>query len=497
MKKPSLIVLFLAFSVQSNILICQKDGAYLKPFDSSEDDRINFLPGLSRQPAFGQFSGYLTGSSDNFQLHYWFIEASENSDRAPLILWLNGGPGCSSMEGLLDECGPFKLVDAKHLEENLWSWNKFANILYLESPVGVGFSYSKDGNVTSDDDMTSLNTYHALLNFLEKFPAYKKRDFYITGESYGGVYIPSLATRILKSKPKDLILKGIAVGNGLNSYRFNDNSLLYFIYYHGLIDESLWNSALAACCGSQCASKCMFTDNNSLACQSAVSTILVTLSGLDLYNLYSKCAGGVPTAFSRNNLFPLHPTNSGSFRPDAGNLFRSNIVRQALIGFTRPTKNLILPCVDDSVITDYLNSPAVMKAIHVTLPPMSKWALCSEEVYANYVRTYTDMSDHYQLLLDAKIRVLVYYGDTDMACNYLGGLWFVDNFNFKLDRPMEHWLFEDLDKTNQVGGVHKVLKSPRGDLWYATIRGAGHMVPRDQPVAMYHLITSFISGKEL
>ncbi|VDQ03043.1 unnamed protein product [Trichobilharzia regenti] len=105
----------------------------------------------------------------------------------------------------------------------------------MESPAGVGFSYSLDGNVTTDDDQTALNNHHALLHFLDKFPEYEGRKLYVTGESYGGVYVPTLAL-LLKDSPR-FKLAGIAVGNGLTSYKLNDNSLLYFIKYHGLIGE--------------------------------------------------------------------------------------------------------------------------------------------------------------------------------------------------------------------------------------------------------------------
>ncbi|OON23147.1 serine carboxypeptidase [Opisthorchis viverrini] len=93
------------------------------------------------------------------------------------------------------------------LDYNPYSWNKFANVLYLESPGGVGFSYVKDGNMTTDDDVTSLTNYHAMLSFMKKFPKYKGRDFYITGESYAGVYVPLLAVRFLENNFKDLSLK--------------------------------------------------------------------------------------------------------------------------------------------------------------------------------------------------------------------------------------------------------------------------------------------------
>ncbi|MBA0821691.1 hypothetical protein Goarm_018532, partial [Gossypium armourianum] len=102
-----------------------------------------------------------------------------------------------------------------------------ANIIFLESPVGVGFSYS---NTSSDyqhtgDKNTAKDAYAFLVNWLERFPQYETRDFYITGESYAGHYVPQLAYTIFlnnKNANQTLInLKGIAVGNGWIDDRTN------------------------------------------------------------------------------------------------------------------------------------------------------------------------------------------------------------------------------------------------------------------------------------
>ncbi|KAH9509420.1 hypothetical protein Btru_045851 [Bulinus truncatus] len=73
-----------------------------------QKDYISRLPGLSWVPNFKQYSGYLSGSGGK-QLHYWFVESSDNPEKDPLVLWMNGGPGCSSLEGFFSEHGPFKV----------------------------------------------------------------------------------------------------------------------------------------------------------------------------------------------------------------------------------------------------------------------------------------------------------------------------------------------------------------------------------------------------
>ncbi|KAL0384184.1 UNVERIFIED_CONTAM: Serine carboxypeptidase II-3 [Sesamum radiatum] len=165
---------------------------YIAPQNGlKEADEITDLPGQP-QVSFSQYSGYVTVDPvAGRALFYWFTE-SEDSPNKPLVLWLNGGPGCSSIgSGAMTELGPFRVnPDGKTLWYNKNGWNTVANILFLESPAGVGFSYS---NTSSDyvtgDTRTAADSYTFLLNWLERFPEYKTRDFYITGESYAGHYI--------------------------------------------------------------------------------------------------------------------------------------------------------------------------------------------------------------------------------------------------------------------------------------------------------------------
>ncbi|KAM3921556.1 lysosomal protective protein-like [Leptodactylus fuscus] len=201
-----------------------------------EADEIIALPGINYQPSFRQFSGFLNGSGGK-HLHYWFVQCQGDPRSCPLVLWLNGGPGCSSLAGLLTEHGPFLIQpDGSTLETNQYSWNKIANVLYLESPAGAGFSYSDDKEyITGDAEIAKAN-YMALKDFFRLFPEFTKNDFYITGESYGGFYVPALAVEV--SKDSSINLKGLAIGNGITDYTLNTYSSVYFAYYHGLLDIS-------------------------------------------------------------------------------------------------------------------------------------------------------------------------------------------------------------------------------------------------------------------
>lgn len=87
----------------------------------------------------------------------------------PLQIWFNGGPGCSSMMGIFQEHGPWVVDDGqKTLHENPWSWNKKANILYVEMPAGVGYSHcTKD--CSFDDDSTATENLAAITNWFSVY----------------------------------------------------------------------------------------------------------------------------------------------------------------------------------------------------------------------------------------------------------------------------------------------------------------------------------------
>uniref|UniRef100_A0AAZ3PYU2 Carboxypeptidase n=1 Tax=Oncorhynchus tshawytscha TaxID=74940 RepID=A0AAZ3PYU2_ONCTS len=261
-------------------------------------DEIKFLPGLQKQPNFKQYSGYFNVAG-NKHLHYWFVESQKDPASSPVVLWLNGGPGCSSLDGLLTEHGPFLIQnDGMTLEYNPYSWNMIANMLYLESPAGVGYSYSDDSNYTTNDTEVSMNNFLALKEFFKAFPEYIKNEFFLTGESYGGIYIPTLAERVMEDASMNL--QGIAVGNGMSSYEMNDNSLVYFAYYHGLLGTSLWSDLQAYCCDG---GKCDFYNNQNPNCSSNLNEVqdVVYNSGLNIYNLYAPCPGGVGQRVGTDN----------------------------------------------------------------------------------------------------------------------------------------------------------------------------------------------------
>ena len=197
--------------------------------DAASLDRVTALPDMGTFDKFGAFSGYLDIPDTTKKIHYLFFEAQEDSANAPVVIWFNGGPGCSSMLGFMQENGPFRIESGGtkfHPDE--YSWNRETNILYIEQPAGVGFSYcNSTKDCTFDDHTSGKDNLTSVLEFYERFPQYKDNDLYISGESYAGVYVPYLAHYIVKHNEDNAedetvlkpALKSFAVGNGINNWK--------------------------------------------------------------------------------------------------------------------------------------------------------------------------------------------------------------------------------------------------------------------------------------
>lgn len=153
--------------------------------------------------------GYLGARGGTRHLHYYFVESENNPAEDPITLWLNGGPGASSIAyGMMTEIGQLvfnrdsledNTTTVPTLQYNQYGWSRFTNMVYLESPAGVGFSYCDSTALpcTSNDTSTAEDAFDALSAFFKRFPSLEGRPFYITGESYAGIYCPTLAEQIM------------------------------------------------------------------------------------------------------------------------------------------------------------------------------------------------------------------------------------------------------------------------------------------------------------
>ncbi|XP_064477222.1 lysosomal protective protein-like [Ornithodoros turicata] len=447
---------------------------------SIKDDEVTHLPGLEEQPPFRHYSGYLKAGSTR-KLHYWFVESQRNPEADPVVLWLNGGPGCSSLGGMLTELGPFRIDKMRPLLHlNPFSWNKVANVLFVESPAGVGFSYDPskpiDYGYQTSDDQTADDNYLSILDFFRKFPNFLENELYVTGQSYAGVYVPMLVQRILDGD-NDIKLKGYAIGNGYLDAGKLALSELYFGYYHGLWSSRLWRSMIQHCCKEDAfTEECNFYNsiNSSTSCLIDVNLARRNMIGLNPYNIYAPCEHIV----SDPKIAYVH---------DVRNLYMRYVSHLneglKLEDRTAPA------CISDGPLTEYLNREDVKAALHVEDSPL-RWVFCSSDVYFNYARQYNTMSEVVKRLVDTgRLRALIYNGDYDLVCSYLGDQWFVDSLGYEATSGYNPWLVD-----GQVAGYYR---THQGNLTFLTVKGAGHMVPEDKPQEALQMITRFLKNEPL
>ncbi|KAH7351965.1 hypothetical protein KP509_19G022500 [Ceratopteris richardii] len=216
-------------------------------------DLITSLPG---QPnvLFAQYAGYIDVDASAGRSFFYYLAEAEDASSKPLTLWLNGGPGCSSVgNGGFTENGPFRVCSASgQLKENQFAWNTVSNMLYLDSPAGVGWSYTNtSGYIVANDTLTAQDNFIFLQNWFEAFPEYKGREFFITGESYAGHYVPQLASLIVDYMTQNgtsvVNLVGLAIGNPLLDGLVDFPERNFFLWSHAVISDSTYRSIMENC----------------------------------------------------------------------------------------------------------------------------------------------------------------------------------------------------------------------------------------------------------
>ncbi|KAK9111334.1 hypothetical protein Scep_018853 [Stephania cephalantha] len=434
------------------------------------EDLVVRLPGQPKVE-FKQFGGYIDVDEKNGRsLFYYFVEGYGDADKLPLALWLNGGPGCSSIGGgAFTELGPFfPRGDGRGLRINHKSWNKASNLLFVESPAGVGWSYS---NTSSDykcgDASTAQDMHIFLMKWFEKYPEHKNKEFFLTGESYAGHYIPQLADVLLQhnehSTDFKFNIKGVAIGNPLLNLDRDAPAVYEYFWSHGMISDEIFLTIT---------NECDFDD--------------YTFS--NPHNVSVKCNEFIEKA---NEIVGEYINNYDVIL----DVCYPALVEQELRLRKMATK--ISVGVDVCMTYErrfYFNLPEVQKALHAnrTNLPYS-WSMCSS------VLDYSDTDGNINILpilrriMQHKIPVWIFSGDQDSVVPLLGSRTLVrelaHDMKLKTTVPYGVWFYK-----GQVGGWQIEYGNI---LTFATVRGAAHMVPYAQPSRALRLFRSFVSGQRL
>ncbi|KAK5990293.1 Carboxypeptidase Y-like protein [Cladobotryum mycophilum] len=401
-----------------------------------------------------QFSGYLDDDEKDKHLFYWFFESRNDPKNDPVVLWLNGGPGCSSLTGLFLELGPASINKKGEVVHNPYSWNSNASVIFLDQPVNVGFSYGS-GSV-SDTVAAGKDVYALLSLFFHQFPEYAKQDFHIAGESYGGHYVPTFAAEILSHKDRNINLKSILVGNGLT------DELTQYAYYRPM---ACGDGGYPAVVDEY---RCQGMDGSLPRCQSLIQSCYNTESAW-------MC---VPAAIYCNNALigPYQQTGQNPYdvrakcEPGAGGLCYNAI----------------------SWTGDWLNQKKVKEALGVEV--IDSFDSCNMDINRDFLMHGDWMKPIHHLIpkLVEEIPVLIYAGDADFICNWLGNEAWVNALEWKGGEKYSKAEVESL----HIGDGEKYgqVKSAE-NLSFMQIFGAGHMTPMDKPAESLDFFNRWLGGE--
>jgi len=405
-------------------------------------------------PKIESYSGYLTVNTPDCgsNMFFWYFPAKYGSDSAPTLLWLQGGPGGTSLFGLFAENGPYVVTKEMQLTERVTSWALTHNVIYIDNPVGTGYSFTKkDSCYATDQYQVADDLYDALQQFFSLFPALRNNDFYVTGESYAGKYVPAISYKIYQMQknvisPEQVIkFKGMAIGDGLcdpvTMTNYGD-----FLYGIGLIDE---------------ADREYFRNISKLMIQNIKSGN--TKLAFQLFDdLLNGDLTGHPSYFANvtgyNYYFNYLMTNGPA---------------------------------DMNYYNNYVQLANVRRAIHVGDMTWNNGSIVENHLLEDVMKS--NVKPWIEEILEQGYKVMIYNGLMDVIVawplteNFLASLTNWSGTNTYLKAQRVKWM---------MGGSLAGYAKQVDNFTQVVVRNAGHMVPYDQPKAAFDMINRFILGKK-
>ncbi|EEB06812.1 vacuolar carboxypeptidase Y [Schizosaccharomyces japonicus yFS275] len=414
-----------------------------------------------------QITGYLDVDDDK-HFFFWFFESRNDPANDPVVLWLNGGPGCSSLTGLFMELGP-SMIDLDTVKPiyNNFSWNANASVIFLDQPINVGFSTGDD---SVSDTLAAGKDVYAFLNlFFTKYSQYADKDFHISGESYAGHYIPAFSRMILEHNKGasdafvaagyedtkvNINLKSALIGNGLT------DPLVQYKYYSKMACENSYGPVLPQ-------EECDKMDRSYGTCSKLIKTCYDT--GFTPF-----CVGA--SIYCNNAMM-------GPFQKTGLNIYdiREKCDDEASLCY--PQLN---------AIEEYLNQAEVQQALGVE---PTDYKGCNTQINIAFLFKgdwmRRDFRDDVTFLLDSGFPVLIYAGDADFICNHMGNEAWTDELDWSGHSSYAPLELKPWSVSNSTAGLGKSYKQ----LTYLRVFGAGHMVPFNQPEASLAMLNQWLSGE--
>uniref|UniRef100_A0A1J3I7C5 Serine carboxypeptidase-like 18 n=1 Tax=Noccaea caerulescens TaxID=107243 RepID=A0A1J3I7C5_NOCCA len=413
------------------------------------------------------------GEEEKTQLFYYFIKSENNPEEDPLLLWLSGGPGCTSLSALAFEIGPLTFKTEGNsgglpsLVSTSYSWTKVASIIFLDQPVGTGFSYSTAPLADKPSDTGEVKqTYEFLQKWLVKYPEFVSNPLYVGGDSYAGLVVPAIVQQISTGNEngnKPLVnLKGYVIGNPTTDYDNDCNYRIAFARGMGLISEELYESLKRSCKGNY-----EKVDPTNTQC-------------LKLVEDYKKCVSRINYALILTPECDCESTNPVS---------KEHIGRRDLRELVHSDISLpIDACYSYRYLlaTNWANDEDVRKALHVVKGSIGRWVRCDWDLA--YEKDIKSSLPYHRVNSIKGYRSLVYSGDHDMFVPFLGTQAWIKSLNYSIIDEWRPWFVN-----NQVIGYTRTYAN---NMTFTTIKGGGHTTEY-KPAESFVMFQRWIRGQPL
>ncbi|XP_048426836.1 serine carboxypeptidase-like 7 [Pyrus x bretschneideri] len=441
---------------------------------------IKNLPGFSGDLPFKLETGYVSvGKFDELQMFYYFVESERSPENDPLLLWITGGPRCSSFYGLVYEIGPISFQfgdlnkDPLTLVTNPYAWTKLANIIFLDAPAGTGFSYSTtlEGYISSDT-LHATRAYEFLKRWLVTHPQFLANPLYISGDSFSGKIVPIIVQHITDDieagTEPPLNLKGYIIGNPATNTKGDVNSRIEYAHRMALISDRIYESTTRNCKGEY-----VDVDPNNQLC-------------LNSLQAFQECTGRLD---SEHILAPLCPRANDY---DELTVLEMNWNWKA--GISHPVEDTLKDfpsslqlCREDRIRYSvvWANDINVRKALNIREGTKGEWAKCNRTT--PYTFDIPSSLEYHRNLSKKSLRALVYSGDHDMAIPYISTLAWIESLNLTLEDDWKPWFSDD-----QVAGYTIYYSNKEYNLTYATIKGGGHTAPEYNPKECFDMFNRWL-----
>ncbi|KAL1189341.1 Serine carboxypeptidase-like 8 [Cardamine amara subsp. amara] len=411
---------------------------------------VKFLPGFEGPLPFELETGYIgIGEKEEVQFFYYFIKSENNPKEDPLLIWLNGGPGCSCLGGIFFENGPVGLKfevyngSAPSLFSTTYSWTKMANIIFLDQPVGSGYSYSRTPMEKTSDTSEVKRIHEFIQKWLSNHPQFYSNPFYVVGDSYSGKIVPPVVQEISNGnyiccKPP-INLQGYMLGNPVTYIELERNYRIPFAHGMALISDELYESLKRACRGNY-----YDVDPRNTKC-------------LKLVEEYHKCTDRIN----------IHHTLTPDC--DVTNVTSPNCYYYPY-----------------HLIECWANDESVREALHVIKGSIGKWVRCNRNLSYNH-----DIRNSIPYHVNNSIRgyrSLIYSGDHDITIPFQASQAWIKSLNYPIIHDWRPWMIKD-----QIAGYTKTYSNK---MTYATIKASGHTAEY-RPNETFIMFQRWISGQPL